>query len=331
MIVWAQQRNHTKNEEDKNMKEPLSIVYDMTRRCPWNCAICCMGASSKPDACRGELPQERKLSLMDELPNLGRPVRIDFSGGELMTNPENLLVIDRAAARLGRDQIGISVSGWGIDADVAARLSACVAECEMTMDTIPGRSYYLRPDGYAAAAAKAVPLLRAQGVRAGIQTVLACSNTNAENLTELYRWLCENSVDEWSLLRFYPSGRGEAYPQECLSPELEHWAVRFIQQLDRDNPSPRKPSVNFHYTMAGHPKSSSECRCVRKSIGILPDGQVTACFWAVDANTGIVEPKFLLGSLKESSLKDILNSTAAAYWTRVPHCCELCPVKSLAA
>lgn len=305
------------------MNKPLSIVYDMTKLCPWNCPICCMGASSEREACQDELPLVRKLTLMEEIRDLERPAKLDFSGGEIMTNPENLTVIERAAALLGRERIGISVSGWRIDAAAAIRLSACCTECEMTMDTLPGRTYALRPATYAAAAAQAVCPLRAHGVRVGIQTVLARSNTNAGNLTELYGWLCENGVDEWSLLRFYPSGRGAAFPDECLSSELEHWAVRFIQRLDRENPSPRKPSVNFHYTMAGHPKSSNECRCVRKSIGILPDGKVTACFWAMDANAGVVDPKFLLGSLKESTLREILNSATAAYWVAEPHCCEL--------
>lgn len=305
------------------MKKTLSVVYDMTKLCPWNCPICCMGASPGRDACQDELPLARKLALMEEILDLDRPVKLDFSGGELLTNPENLTVIERAAALIGRERIGVSVSGWHIDDDMAARLSACCTECEMTMDTPPGRIYMLRPLAYAAAAAQAVRPLRAHGVKVGIQTVLARSNTNADNLTALYGWLCENGVDEWSLLRFYPSGRGAAFPDECISPSLERWAVRFIQQLDQNNPSPHKPSVNFHYTMAGHPKSSSLCRCVRKSIGILPDGKVTACFWAVDANTGVVDPKFLLGSLKESSLREILNGAAAAYWTAEPHYCEL--------
>lgn len=305
------------------MNNPLSIVYDMTKLCPWNCPICCMGASSKQDACQDELPLDRKLALIDELRDLERPVKLDFSGGEILTNPENLSVIERAAALLGREQIDVSASGWHIDDDVAARLSACCTECEMTMDTPPGRTYALRPAAYAAAAAKAVRPLRAHGVRVGIQTVLASSNTNADNLTELYGWLCDNGVDEWSLLRFYPSGRGAAFPDECLSPAQERWAIRFIQRLDQNNLALRKPSVNFHYTMAGHAKSSSVCRCVRKSIGILPDGKVTACFWAMDANTGIVDPRFLLGSLKERSLKEILSGGAAAYWTAEPHRCEL--------
>ena len=137
------------------------------------------------------------------------------------------------------------------------------------------------------------------------------------------QWVCQEGIDCWSLLKFYPSGRGAAYPHEKLDPDQEVWAVRFIQQLDEANPSPDKPKVDFHYTMKGHPKHSDECRCVKKSIGIMPDGSVTSCFWAVDANTGIIAPKFKLGNLREQSLTDIISGAAAKYWLCCSHHCEL--------
>lgn len=307
------------------MKSSLTIIYDMTRRCPWNCPICCVGATSGEDALEGELSLERKLSLMDELAEVEqlRDVRIDFSGGEILTNAENLDVIGRAAEVLGRAKVGISVSGYRIDNAVALRLSSIISECEMTMDTPPGVTFALRPKGYAEAAAQAIPHLQRYGIRTGIQTVLTRSTCNFVNLATLYRWLCENHVDNWSLLRFYPSGRGAAFQDECLSPEQERWAVGFIQGMNEGNPSSGKPATDFHYTMKGHPKYSPDCRCVRKSIGILPDGTVTACFWAVDANGHIADPAYRLGSLKETTLCEILNSPQAAYWMDCPHTCGL--------
>lgn len=77
------------------MKEPLSIVYDMTKLCPWSCPICCMGATSEREACQDELPLAHKLALMEEIQDLECPVKLDFSGGEILTNPENLTVIER--------------------------------------------------------------------------------------------------------------------------------------------------------------------------------------------------------------------------------------------
>lgn len=307
------------------MCSSLTIVYDMTRRCPWNCPICCMGAKPGEDALKGELSLDRKLSLMDELAEVNRfrDVRIDFSGGEVFTNLENLDVIDRAAGVLGRDKIGISTSGYRINDATAQRLSSIISECEMTMDTPPGEICPLRPKGYSEAAAKAIPHLRRYGIRTGIQTVLTNSSCSLNNLSALYRWLCENHVDNWSLLRFYPSGRGAAFPDECLTPEQERWAVGFIQGMNEANPSSGKPVIDFHYTMKGHAKHSVDCRCVRKSVGILPDGTVTACFWAVDQNGHITDPAYHLGSLKETTLSEILSGPQAAYWMDCPHTCGL--------
>ena len=302
----------------------LSVVYDMTRKCPWNCKICCMGAVSGCEAMDEELVLERKLSLMDDLAevNQTREIHIDFSGGEIFTNMDNLLVVEKAASLLGKERIGISSSGFMMSDCLAERLSLCTDDFEMTMDVLPGRRYTLRPMGYAIAAAQALPFLQKHGIKTGIQTVLAHSNCKEENLRELYEYLCSVGVDNWSLLKFYPSGRGAGYKREVLTPEEEAWAVDFICRLDAANDAEKKPTIDFHYTMKGHKKYSAECRCVRKSIGIMPNGAVTSCFWAVDASTGIIDSKYLLGSVTSNTIGEILAGEKAAYWTSCVHTCE---------
>lgn len=307
------------------MKRELSVIFDMTRHCLWNCAICCMGATSDKSKCGDELNFEEKLQAVDKIAQAGqiRNVRVDFSGGEIFMDLDNVRVIEHATRLLGREKVGISTSGYRIDDAMAKRLADCIADCEMTMDTVPGDSYPLRPDGYAYAAAKAIPFLKKYGITTGIQTVLAHSNCNADGLCALYDWLCQHGVDRWSILRFYPSGRGAAYPEEKISEAKEAWAVKFITDMDAANPSADKPVIDFHYTMKGHKKYSAECRCVKKSIGIMPNGDVTSCFWAVNAETGIVEPRFHLGNLREQSLIDIISGEKAAYWMSCYHGCEL--------
>lgn len=307
------------------MKKKLSIVYDITKRCPWNCAICCMGASSDKAVCGDEPLLSEKLQMIDNIAQVRcmRDVRIDFSGGEIFTNMDHVQVIEHAASLLGRENIGISTSGYRVDDTLAKQLSACVSECEMTMDTVPDCEYPLRPKGYASAAAKALPYLKKYGITTGIQTVLARSNCNEKMLRDMYGWICSHEVDNWSLLKFYPSGRGAAYQEEKLTKEEELWAVRYITEMNDENLSVHKPQIDFHYTMEGHKKYTAECRCVKKSIGILPNGDVTACFWAVDACTGIIDTKFRLGNLREQQLTDIISGKEALYWLKCSHHCEL--------
>lgn len=308
-----------------NTNSKLSVIYDITKRCPWNCSICCMGAVPDCEALKGELSLEKKLSLMDDLAEVNqiRDVYVDFSGGEIFTNMDNVLVIEKAAALLGKSKIGISTSGFMMTDNLAERLSHCICECEMTMDVVPGHPYPLRPIGYSIAAANALPHLRKHGIRTGIQTVLAHSNCNAQNLRNIYSYLCKAGVDNWSLLKFYPSGRGANYKQEVLTEEEEAWAVSFITELDASNKHDQKPMIDFHYTMKGHSKYSMECRCVRKSIGIMPNGSVTSCFWAIDSSTDIIDSKYLLGSTKHNTLGEILRGDKAAYWMSCMHKCEL--------
>lgn len=124
-------------------------------------------------------------------------------------------------------------------------------------------------------------------------------------------------------VKILPLWEGASYKQEILSDEVEAWAVSFITELSTTNCSYKKPAIDFHYMMKGHPKHSTECRCVRKSIGIMPDGTVTSCFWAIDDSTGIVDPKYLLGSVKQHTLLELLQGDKAAYWTSCAHNCEL--------
>ena len=303
----------------------LSIIWDMTPVCPFNCPICCMGAKTNCSNAAAEIEYGLKYAIVGQLLQLAaeRDIKIDLSGGEIMTDLRNLNIATEISKIIGKDNIGISTSGYGIDADIAARLAFIIGEIELTMDTPPGVPYRLRPLEYAKSAARAVPLLKAQGIYTGIQTVLARSNCNKENLSALYRWLCQNHVDEWSLLRFYPSGRGADFPEECLNDTELLQIVHFIQTLDAQNMSTEKPRLHFHYTIKGHSGYTTQCRCVKKSIGIFPDGDVTACFWASDRESHIAKEFFRLGNIKTETLAEILRNPRSCYWQNASHTCPL--------
>ena len=303
----------------------LSIIWDMTSVCPFNCPICCMGAKSTRSNSTDELDYGLKYAIAGQLHQLAaeRDIRIDLSGGEIMTDLRNLNVAAEISEIIGKENVGISTSGYGIDDNIAIQLASIIGEIELTMDTPPGVPYRLRPLKYAQSAAHAVPILKKHGIYTGIQTVLARSNCNKENLSALYHWLCQNHVDEWSLLRFYPSGRGADFPEECLGEEELLHIVCFIQALDAQNLAQTKPRLHFHYTIKGHTGYTTECRCVKKSIGIFPNGDVTACFWASDRESHISKEFFRLGNVRTETLAEILENSRSCYWQNSPHTCPL--------
>lgn len=308
-------------------QKKLSVIYDVTRQCPHDCAICCMGASADPLCRRDELTREQKLHLVRQIKDLrdsGCDVRIDLSGGEIFVDkPLHIELIKALSDALGKDKVGVSCSGYGIDKELAEFLAKNVSDVEMTMDIVPYQPYKLRPIGYSIGAARAVGLLKKAGVRVGLQTVVSSYNCSYDDALSVFAWICANGVDNWSLLRFYPSGKGAAFPEAAMNDSECAEYVRMVRDMVSRNPVLHKPEVDFHYTMPGHPKYSEVCRCVRHSIGILPNGDVVACFWALDSSTGAVDPKYLLGNVKDNSLLEILDGERAHYWSDCEHCCEL--------
>ena len=308
----------------------LSIIYDVTALCPWNCAICCMGATSDKSCRSGELTLEQKLSVarqVCELQENSYDVRMDLSGGELFNNKDAIAdhktLLTVLSGVLGKEKLGVSCSGVNIDKDLADFLGRTVHDVEMTMDVVPHHPYTLRPAAYSVAAAKAVAFLKEAGCEVGLQTVASTYNSSYVDALAVFAWACANGVDNWSILRFFPSGRGAAYPEAAMTDAQCDAYVHMVQEMVDFLPVGHKPEVDFHYLMPGHKKYTSVCRCVRHSIGILPNGDVVACFWALDSSTGAVDPKFLLGNVKDNSLLEILNGEKARYWSDCEHCCEL--------
>ena len=308
-------------------KKKISIIFDVTHKCPHNCQICCMGATlqGRPT----ELSFKDKMDVVakvKELKENGYDVKVDLSGGEIFTNIEDHKKVIKAFSKaIGRENLGISCSGMFMTDDLAEFLKKYVADVEMTMDTLPDEDYEYRPKSYAKSAAKALIPLKKAGVKIGIQTVVTKSNCSLEQSKKMYEWLCKKEVDEWSILKFMPFGRGEDYKEaEMTDSECEKF-VEMIRKMDKENRSEKKPKIDFSYMMPGQEKYNGLCRCVRHSIGILPDGEITSCFWAVNRDSEIMYSKFKLGNVKWSSLLEILKNERK--WSFREHECELCKAK----
>jgi MoaA/NifB/PqqE/SkfB family radical SAM enzyme len=222
-------------------------------------------------------------------------------------------LIERLSANLGRENLGISCSGAYIDNKLAHRLAPLVSDVEMTMDAHPDRDFPWREKTYHKIAAKAATALLAAGVETGLQTVTTVEHKKNGLLEELYAWICEAGINNWSILKFFPSGRGVSSPELELSDDDCREIVARIMAMDAANSSARKPKIDIHYLMPGSEKSNA-CRCVKRSIGILPDGRVTSCFWGLDMAGGFLDDRFYLGNLREESIGKILSGHRACYW-----------------
>lgn len=299
----------------------LSIIYNVTSACPWDCSFCCMSAMRKKD--NDELSCKEKIAVVDMIAELSKTmdVRCDVSGGELFTDLRHMELLRRLSDSIGKDKLGISISGAYLDENIVKELSMLINDVELTMDCVPSLSYPSRPKGYHEVAAKAAVLLKEHNVKVGIQTVLTRDNCNIKMMEEQLKWMCEHHIDSWSFIKFFPVGRGYNHPEKAITDEEWLWYQANLEKRVCLRKS-EAPKLDYHYLMPNHIKSSTECRCVKHSIGILPNGIVTSCFWGLNDKRQPLNPRFELGKVPEEKLSDILANDKAKYWeNRIHNCC----------
>ncbi|MCL2051017.1 MAG: radical SAM protein [Lachnospiraceae bacterium] len=297
-----------------------SIIWNVTRACPWNCKFCCTAATYIPhfeknnqQKCE-EYRYKNELSFREKIEIIGQmqkgDFKIDFSGGELFIDPLNTDLILCASEKLGSDNIGVSASGAFVTDDLVKVLKNKINDFEITVDCIPFRHCGSRPVGYHEYAQNAIIKLKENGIKVGIQTVLTNENIDRKSLSSLFQWAESLEIDGWSLLRFFPVGRGKKFPQ--LMPSFEHYcaAVDFIKEMSKHT----KMEVHFQYLLPNHPGYTLDCRAVKKSFGILPDGLVIGCFWCLDENMNPQNKEFVLGNLSEENLYSILKNANSKKW-----------------
>jgi glycosyltransferase involved in cell wall biosynthesis len=177
--VWYEKRYNELNQELlRREKEKLSIIWDVTRQCAWNCSICCASAIYNPSrkqlnsscdpnfAFTGELNLSQKKRIIDSL--VPGKHRVDFSGGEVLIDAANLELIEYAARRLGKDSISLSTSGAYITDNILGILSNSINDVELTLDYSPLVKYKLRPSGYHEYALYAIKRFQEYGIPVGV-------------------------------------------------------------------------------------------------------------------------------------------------------------------
>jgi MoaA/NifB/PqqE/SkfB family radical SAM enzyme len=244
---------------------------------------------------KGELTLLQKKKIIDDL--VGKNISIDFSGGELFYFDENIQLIEYASLKLGRNNIGVSTSGWGYPKYVK-RLKNKINDIELSIDAPKNINLRYRPRGYHKTAFVAISKLKANKYYLGVQTVLTTENSSIEMLIKLMEELIELNVDEWSLLRFFTSGRGMNYPELVIrNLKKIKQTIAILEKISNG-----RIKIKPHYSFS----EITHCnRAAKKSIGIMPNGIVTGCFWAVDKNGNVLD-KFKLGDLKNDSICDVL-------------------------
>lgn len=285
----------------------MDVIWNLTRACPWDCAICCVSAFhvcnttenlvySEVKERGNELTLAEKLTVLKILAE--RNFEIDFSGGDPLYYDEDFKVVEQATRWLPSRKIGVSMTGSKIT-EAKLELLKKVGVVEFTLDNLPETENPWCPRGYSRASMIAMKKCVAAGIKTRAVAVLYPVTMTGKNLESVYRWLCENGVPEWELLRFYPVGRSIKLAE--LTPSNSEYLkiIKFLRGLHGST------RIFFQHSLRIL-EGTTKCPAVVESLGILPDGTVTACAWAIDDNCRPF-PEFRLGKLPEDDLDEVLE------------------------
>jgi len=300
----------------------MDVIWNLTRVCPWNCRICCVSAvhatnETKHNVVIAQKEAGRELNLAEKLTVLrlltDRNFEIDFSGGDPLYYEEYFFVVEQATQWLPSKKIGVSMTGSEIT-EAKINLLKKVGVVEFTLDNLPEIKNPFRPDGFNVASMKAMRKCIANGIRVRAITVLYSETISGKNLADLYSWLCKNNVSEWELLRYYPVGRSRNLAKIMPSKEKYLEAVKFLRRLH----GPTK--IFFQHSLNMLEKDIS-CPAAINSFGILPDGTIIACAWALDKNCSPLSG-FYLGKLPEEDIDSVIANAQQnpMYCRRVNFC-----------
>lgn len=283
----------------------MYAIWNLTRVCPWNCAFCCVSAVYAKGKKKMRIAVEQKdkeLSFDQKLKVLKmiaeKNMIIDFSGGDPLYFKDDFAIVQKAIDLLPPEKINVSMTGCKLTqakVDLLKRINMV----EFTLDNLPNRENLFRPRGFNRASMKAMRQLTEANIKVSAVTILYGTTIAEENLQSIYAWLCKNGIQEWDILKYIPVGRGMDFRKIIPTDEQYLSAMKFLRNLNGFT------HISFQHSLRVI-EGKSKCHAAINSFGILPNGDIAACAWALDRN-GRIFDGFQIGKLPEENLDVILG------------------------
>lgn len=279
---------------------PLFASYNVTGRCNMRCAFCEWWKNEIP-----ELSTKKALAAIDSVCNLGVPF-FDLSGGEPLLRKDLIVLAKRVASHnclVSMNSNGTLLTKDKID-DVANVFDTVVVSLdgpEKIHDKIRGVG------GTYKKAVNAIRLLKANGVRTGVNSVV--TPWNIEMLPKFIEEL-RSIVDFAQIQPMHP------YPPSAENSPSNEQIIRlqeYLLSIKQSDPGflavPTEFIKGFEQFFKG--KSPKICNAGELYIAINPQGKLLAC----PARSDLV-----LGDTSEDSIEEMLKNREKKGWRGVEAC-----------
>jgi MoaA/NifB/PqqE/SkfB family radical SAM enzyme len=280
---------------------PLFASYNVTSRCNMRCVFCEWWKTTKP-----ELPTKKAVAAIDAVCSLGVSF-FDISGGEPLLRKDISILAKKAASH--GCLVSMNTNATLLD---ESRICEVVDVFDLVVVSLDGpKEIHDRIRGKAGTynkAVEAIELLKAHGVRVGVNSVVT-----PWNIAILPKFIDElrNQVDFVQVQPIHPyPPPAENIPSEKAVSEL----LDYLLRLKRSDPAflavPTDFIKGFEAFFRG--EAPKICHAGELYVGIDPSGKLLAC----PARSDIVLGDTLGGSLNKS-LKEKQDSEE---WCKVTAC-----------
>lgn len=312
---------------------PIHVIWNITKKCPYDCAIC-----ATHDDSRNELSTEEKLQVLNHIFSAKDYIStLDFAGGDPMYDSGIRSVILQAINSLGEEHVSVTTTGRGIQAagnTAEEDISKLLSRCEITVDASHEN---LASGSKNSVFSRNCPeycshnFAQIQSASDNLQDLVIniplldddLSDDEIDNLisklVKLKQEYSEISI-EAQIIRLMPVGSfcsNDEYISQYAAYNPIGLAKKIKSRIDE-----LKIPCRYHCSLRILPNIEScdkRCNMLDRKIGIDCGGNVFACTWGAYlsmSGRGISENPFYLGNLISSNLKSILDgqgSRTSAY------------------
>jgi radical SAM protein with 4Fe4S-binding SPASM domain len=293
---------------------PQLLTFMLNNTCIANCIYCYADTKTKVEK---TLSTTRIIELIEEAKKL--PVGIiNLMGGEIFLHPDwRKIVKTLVQSNLSPEYISTkyplsgnlihSIQRTGFVNPLQISLDACSSALLRKMLSVK--------NDYLSKVLSGVKKLDNSGLKYRINTVLTTINTKREVIEELFQFVRKlKNISDWRITPAVDSNWIETGKFNTIKPKKEkiESVYKFITNEVANNLD--IPIIlnhgaidkDFHYCTTGSVDFKGvKCSALHNQLFILPDGKVTICeqlYWS---------PRFIVGDVLESSIRDVWNSPAA--------------------
>lgn len=280
----------------------LNIIWNITKKCPYNCKIC-----ATDDINRKELTDNEKDQAFNSILSFKKYIHsIDFSGGDPLYSEDSKKIIFKAFKALGRDHVFITTTGKGISNLLSSELSL-LNNCEVTIETGNVEQYIDNRNGseYNYDNYEMVMKYAKHINRLTVNVPVFNADISSKDLKNLISVINDIpiSTKKVAILRMMPVGKAD------ISLYPHNYEISHIIKCFRDNLN-SNIELHLHCALRGKYETTKNnyCNMLESKIGIDCAGNVYACPWGSYLKVGITDNPFYIGNIIMDTLEEIMSS-----------------------